>query len=204
MARELRSAGPKTSMWGEDGREGGSFAICPLDAQTNFERGIGPYGAMAAYLEGGAVLFGAICLPETEEMLTAEMGKGARLDGRKAGAAGKSALARALVCCGCNIYNEKMMPLSLGAIESLAKGAVLWRNLGSPAAEFLWLATGRIDGVVVPMLESAHAAGYLAMQEAGAKVTDKEGKPFSLRSGSIIAANPALHEDLLELVRASL
>jgi fructose-1,6-bisphosphatase/inositol monophosphatase family enzyme len=61
-----------------------------------------------------------------------------------------------------------------------------------------------IDGVVVPLIESGHAAGYLAMREAGARVTDGHGKPFSLRSENIIAANHGLHQDLLELVRDSL
>ena len=92
----------------------------------------------------------------------------------------------------------------MGAIEALARNTVVWRNMGSPAAEFIWLATGRIDGLIAPMLESGHAAGYLAMQEAGAKVTDREGNAFTLRSASVIAANANLHQDLYDLVRDSL
>lgn len=192
------------SMWGEGNGKEGAFSICPLDSAGNYERGIGPYGVMASVVVGDSPVFGAIYLPETEELLSAESGRGARLNGRKAECGGRGSLSRAVICCGCNIYNEDMVPLSFGAIEALARNAVIWRNMGSPAAEFVWLATGRIDGIVVPMLESAHAAGYLAMQEAGATVTDKEGGQVSLRSGSIIAANPRLHEDLFELVRDSL
>ncbi len=203
MVRELRSAMPQISVWGED-ESGRQFSICPLDSQINFERRIGPFGAMAAYIEGGMPLFGAICLPESGELLTAERGKGARLDGRKVAISSRSMLSRSLICCGCNVYDERMVPFGIGAIDALARAAALWRNLGSPAFEFLYLATGRIDGIIVPMLESAHAAGYLAMQEAGARVTDGDGRPFSMRSGSIIAANPVLHEEMLGLVQNGL
>ncbi len=204
MLRELRSAAPQVSLWGEDGREGRGFAICPLDSRMNYERGIGAYGAMAAYIEQGGIRFGAICLPETEQMLTAEAGKGARLDGQKVAAAGRSGLSRAVICCSCDIYNEDMRPLSFGAIEALSRNAVAWRNMGSPAAEFLWLASGRVDGLVVPMPETAHAAGYLAIAEAGAEITDTHGNPFTLRSGALVAAGLGLHADLLELVKDSL
>jgi myo-inositol-1(or 4)-monophosphatase len=204
MLRELRVALPQMSVWGEGRENGGSVAICPLDAHMNYVRGIGPYGTMAAFIERGEPVFGAVYLPETDELLTAEREKGARLNGRKTESSGKADLSRAVVCCECNVYDEQMAPLSMGAIEALARNAVVWRNLGSPAAEFLWLATGRIDGLIAPMLESAHAAGYLAMQEAGAKVTDREGNPFTLRSASIIAANSKLHQDLFDLVRDSL
>lgn len=204
MLKELKTALPQVSVWGEGRENCGAFAICPLDAQMNYTRRIGPYGSMAAYIENGTPVFGAVYLPESDELLTAEKEKGARLNGRKTESAGKADLSRAVVCCECNTYNEEMVPLSMGAIEALARNAVVWRNLGSPAAEFLWLATGRIDGLVAPMLESAHAAGYLAMQEAGAKVTDKGGNPFTLRSASVIAANPRLHQDLFDLVRDSL
>jgi myo-inositol-1(or 4)-monophosphatase len=204
MLRELRSAMPQISIWGDDERKDRTIAICPLDAQVNFGRRMGPYGTMAALIEGDAAVFGALYLPESEDMLVAERGKGARLNGKKVESNGRGDLSKALVCCGCNIYNEDMVPLSMGAIEALARNAIIWRNLGSPVAEFIYLATGKIDGLVVPMLETAHAAGYLAMQEAGAVVTGTDGKPYTLRSGSIIAAGAGLHQDLFDLLKDSL
>jgi len=204
MVRELRSKMPQLSLWGEDERQERGFAICPLDTRMNFERGIGRYGAMAAYVERGDLLFGAIFLPDIDEMITAEAGKGARLDGRRIGANGREGLSKAVVCCGCDIYSEDLRPMGIGVIEALSRNAIAWRNMGSPAAEFAYLSLGMVDGFVTPMLETAHAAGYLAMREAGAVVTDAEGRPFTLRSGAIIAAGPRLHPDLFELVRDSL
>jgi myo-inositol-1(or 4)-monophosphatase len=204
LLRELRSTMPQISVYGGDERSGRAIAICPLDAQVNFERRIGPYGTMAALIEEGAAIFGALYLPESDDMLVAEKGKGARLNGKKTELTGRSGLSKAVICCGCNVYNEDMVPLSMGTIEALARNAMVWRNLGSPIAEFLYLATGKIDGLVVPMLETANAAGYLAMQEAGAVVTGSDGKPYTLRSAGVIAAGASLHQDLLELVRDSL
>lgn len=204
MLRELRAALPQLSFYGEEPQRRTTIAVCPLDAQVNFERGTGPYGTMAAVIESGETVFGSVYLPETDEVLVAEKGKGARLNGKRVESSGRAGLIKALICCGCNLYNEEMVPLSMGAIEALARNTVVWRNIGSPAAEFVYLATGRIDGLVVPMLETAHAAGFLALQEARAVVTDSHGKPYTLRSGSVIAAGAALHEDLYELVKDSL
>ena len=39
------------------------------------------------------------------------------------------------------------------------------------------------------------------MEEAGAKVTDYEGRPHSLDSKTIVAANPSLHPQVIDLVR---
>ncbi|MBI5392861.1 hypothetical protein HZA96_03235 [Candidatus Woesearchaeota archaeon] len=39
-----------------------------------------------------------------------------------------------------------------------------------------------------------------AVREAGAKVTDYQGRPHSLESKTIVSANPILHSQVLELV----
>ncbi|MEW6036526.1 MAG: inositol monophosphatase family protein [Candidatus Micrarchaeota archaeon] len=202
MLRRLREAEPVLSMWGEGGDER-SFTICPLDSPINLSRGIAPYGTMAALIEGGETVFGALYLPG-EGLYTAEKGRGARLDGRKVGGPAMTDSSRALICCDCSGYDQDLQPISGAAVDALSRRARIWRNYGSPAAEYAWLATGRVDAVVVPFPESAHAAGYLLMEEAGATVTDGRGRPFSLGSGSLVAAGAALHEELIGMLRRAL
>ena len=46
------------------------------------------------------------------------------------------------------------------------------------------------------------AAGILLVAEAGGKVSDWTGKfPYPLESGDVLAAAPALYDELLELVQ---
>jgi fructose-1,6-bisphosphatase/inositol monophosphatase family enzyme len=49
-----------------------------------------------------------------------------------------------------------------------------------------------------------HAAGCLIMQEAGVKITDFEGNPWSLDSMNLIAAPPHLHERIFKIVKRSI
>ncbi len=202
MLRHLRRVEPSLSMWGE-GCDGRAFTICPLDSPINLLRGIAPYGTMAALIENGEPVFGALYMPG-EGLYTAEKGKGARLDGRKVGGPVMADSSRALICCDCSGYDQDMQPFSGAAVEALARRARIWRNFGSPAAEYAWLATGRVDAVVVPFPESAHAAGHLLMKESGATVTDGRGRQFTLGSGSLVAAGTALHEELIDILKGAL
>ena len=44
------------------------------------------------------------------------------------------------------------------------------------------------------------AAGALLVEEAGGRVTDMEGQPFSSRTGSIIASNGRVHEEMQRII----
>ena len=206
MLRTLRSAEPSVSLWNESPNRNPerAFSVYALDSCVNFSRGIGPYGSMASYIEEGVPIFGALYLPESEQMFVAERGKGARQNGRRIGVNERGSLSKSVVCCECSSFDEELRPMSLGVIQRLAKHAMLWRNLGSPAAEYAFLSSGRIDGLVASLHESGHAAGVLLMQEAGAVVTDGEGNPFSMHSANIVAASPSVHAELLALVGRAL
>ena len=74
--------------------------------------------------------------------------------------------------------------------------------LGSSAVFLPWVANGRLTAYWTPD-ECAWdlAAGALMVQEAGGKVTDIDGKDYTLRTRNIIASNGKVHEALLEVLR---
>lgn len=205
MFRTLKDIQPGISRWNErnEGEEDG-IAVCPLDGVLNYSRGLAMYGVMAAYIEGNTPSYGALYLPESDELLVAERGKGARLDGRRLTAPSRNMLSRAVVCCDCETYDENMNPMAAGVIEALGKNAIPWRNLGSSAVSYAYLALGKIDAVISPCQDSSHAAGYLIMQEAGATVTNKDGKAYHIQAESVVAAGKELHEQLLDIVKGTL
>ncbi|MGI8553156.1 MAG: inositol monophosphatase family protein [Dehalococcoidia bacterium] len=70
----------------------------------------------------------------------------------------------------------------------------------------VYLASGRVSGVIhFPINSPVHAAaGCLLASEAGAMVTDLDGRPWSLTStGFVASSTPALHHDLLQLLAQS-
>ena len=50
----------------------------------------------------------------------------------------------------------------------------------------------------------AVAAGALIIQEAGGRVTDLAGGPYSSRAGSLIATNGRIHDAMVEIIQAFL
>lgn len=203
LLRGIKEADPQLSRWG-DGRDADrAIAICPLDGIVNFSRRYGDFSVMAAYVEEGRPVFGAMFLPQSGEVISAEAGKGARIEGRRINASARSDLHASLTCviCDCYLYDMgQTEPMALDVIAKLSIGGVPWRNSGSAGHDFFALASGRADAVLAPALETAHAAGYIIMEEAGAAVTDWSGKPYTLRSGNIVAANPDLHGILLDFL----
>jgi myo-inositol-1(or 4)-monophosphatase len=77
------------------------------------------------------------------------------------------------------------------------------RRLGAATLDLCYVAAGRFDGYWEKGLFPWDiAAGVLIAQEAGAKVTDIQGGPVQLApSCSVIAANPCLHAQMLDVLR---
>jgi myo-inositol-1(or 4)-monophosphatase len=78
------------------------------------------------------------------------------------------------------------------------------RNL-STTLSLPYVAASRVAAYVVFAVSALHAgAGSLLVTEAGGVISDIDGKPWTLRSDSIIAsADPGLHQELIGLVRAA-
>lgn len=93
-----------------------------------------------------------------------------------------------------------IIPAITEAFRRIIATCKSFRDLGTAGVEYARLARGQLHGIVTPIAESVHAAGYLLMHEAGALVTDMGGMEAGLQSKTIVAANPALHPKLLQLM----
>jgi myo-inositol-1(or 4)-monophosphatase len=75
------------------------------------------------------------------------------------------------------------------------------RRFGSAALDLAYVAAGRFDGFWEERLKPWDvAAGILIAREAGAIVTDLAGGDRMLESGDILAAAPALHPAMREVI----
>jgi myo-inositol-1(or 4)-monophosphatase len=79
-----------------------------------------------------------------------------------------------------------------------------FRSLGTTLAS-PYLAAGRISAYIVFWVSAIHAgAGSLLVTEAGGTLSDLDGRPWTIRSDALVgSANPDLHEELLDLLRAA-
>ncbi|MFN7279515.1 MAG: inositol monophosphatase family protein [bacterium] len=177
------------------------WIIDPIDGTVNFAHGI-PLCCVSIGLEkNGQVIMGAVYNPFLDEFFFAEKGQGATLNGNKISVTGKSDVFAACLVTG---FPYSYLDSENGPLEvfgRLIRKGVPVRRLGSAAIDLCWVAAGRFDGFYEHKLNAwDSAAGFLMVEEAGGKVTDFEGNPYSLNQPHIVATNGKIHNDLLDVI----
>jgi myo-inositol-1(or 4)-monophosphatase len=174
------------------------WIVDPLDGTVNFLFGIPVWAVSIAVEDRDGGLVGIVHDPSRRETFTATRGGGAYLNGTRINVSGCEELARALVGTGFS-YDARIRASQAGIVSRLLPEVRDIRRAGSAALDLAWLACGRLDGFYeAPMEAWDRAAGVLIIREAGGVVTDL---PPRLGSGvGVIAANPALHSELVARV----
>lgn len=177
----------------------------PLDGTVNFAHGVPVFTVSIAYAEDGRMRLGIVYDPMRDECFSAELGRGAWLNGAPVHVSEAKELNQSLLTTGFP-YDVRTNPennLDLYARFALRSLGV--RRLGSAALDLSYVAAGRFDGYWELRLSSWDmAAGALIAQEAGAVVTDVSGNPGYLSPPySILAANPVIHPQMLAVIKES-
>jgi myo-inositol-1(or 4)-monophosphatase len=75
------------------------------------------------------------------------------------------------------------------------------RRLGSAAIDLCYVAAGRLDGFWETDLKAWDmAGGALIVAEAGGRVTNMAGEPFTSRGGHVLATNGHLHQPMQDVI----
>ncbi len=179
------------------------WIIDPIDGTINFAQGI-PINCVSIAVEHkGQVIMGAVFNPHLNEFFLAEKGKGATLNGKPISVSRQNKTVSACLVTGFpyTYINTENGPLEV--FERFIRKGVPVRRLGSAAIDLCWVACGRFDAFYEHKLQAwDSAAGYLIVEEAGGKVTDFEGKPFSIYQHRILASNGLIHDEMLEVINA--
>jgi myo-inositol-1(or 4)-monophosphatase len=87
----------------------------------------------------------------------------------------------------------------LQIFEKFIRRGIPVRRLGSAAMDLCWVAAGRFDGFYEHNLSAWDtAAGFLLVEEAGGKVTDFYGNPYSPYQRQLLATNGKIHDEMLQ------
>ena len=106
-----------------------------------------------------------------------------------------------LMATGFPYYDFVQMPQYIEVLKVLMKETHGLRRMGSAAIDLCWVASGRFDAYFEHKLEAwDSAAGSLIVQEAGGKVTDYSGNPFSVYQKQMLASNGKVHDDILRVL----
>ena len=191
---------------GEAAADGSPYwLVDPICGTRNFASGIPLYCVNLALVEGDAITVAVVGDPSTGEMHVAERGRGAWAlkDGTRHQLTTSDGSLTIVVEDGKSKgrRREQAAQFTAAAIR-----ADRWdfRSLGTTLA-LPYLAAGRISAYVVFWVSAIHAGpGSLLVTEAGGTVSDIDGRPWTIRSDSLLAsATPGLHKELLDLARAA-
>jgi myo-inositol-1(or 4)-monophosphatase len=210
LRAELTKARPGYGFLGEEsGRHPGTDAthtwiVDPLDGTTNFLHGIPQFAISIALERDDAIVAGVIYNPITDDLFTAERGKGAFLNDKRLRVAARRGLANAVIACGLPHRGRGDLELGLkelGAIQDKVAGL---RRFGSAALDLAFVAAGRFDGYWERNISSWDiAAGLLMVREAGGFVTDLDGKDAMFTKQHVVAGNETIHREMLALLKTA-
>lgn len=178
------------------------WIVDPLDGTTNFLHGV-PLFAISIGLEReDQLVAGVVYNPISDEMFTAEKGKGAFLnDRRRLRVAARKTLADALVTTGIPHLGRSGHSRFVGELQTLIAEVAGVRRTGSAALDLAWTAAGRFDAYWERGIKPWDmAAGTVLVREAGGIVSDLEGGQEMFDSGGLLAANATLQKALLGLL----
>lgn len=189
------------------GNSGSYWLVDPICGTRNFASGIPLYCVNVALVEHDEVALAVVGDPPTGEIHVAERGRGAwALRGGERRRLAVSEESQTIVIEDSHADPERERRERAAAAVAGAIRAFRWdiRALSTTLA-LAYVAAGRVSGYVLFWTSALHAAaGSLLAAEAGAVVSDVDGKRWTIRSDSIVAsATPALHDDLLALARRS-
>jgi myo-inositol-1(or 4)-monophosphatase len=180
-----------------------SWIIDPVDGTTNLVAGI-PMSVVSIGIARHGVPLGAVVFdPYREELFEAWRGQGATLNGQPISVSRAEHLADAVVCAPCP-HSPTSMPPALRSINAAVPRARSVRILGSGVLNLCWVACGRLSAYWEHELACWDtAAGTLLVQEAGGRVSDTDGTPFTLTTRSVLASNGATHDELRAMLASA-
>ena len=194
--------------FGEDAATRGAshcWVFDPIDGTNNYAHGLPIFCSSLALEIDGKGEIGAIYDPTRKELFVAERGGGAFLNGRPIHVSSASTLVESMLVTGFPYDIHERIPEIVGLFGEFVGKARAVRRLGSAALDLCYVAAGRMDGFWEQDLKPWDiAAGTIIVEEAGGRVTDFAGEPYSSRRSQLLATNGAIHDDMLAVTRAFL
>jgi len=203
----IHKAYPEHSFLGEEsGRAGehdGIWIIDPIDGTRNFIHGFPHFCVSIAYSYRNRIEHGVVYDPVRQELFTASRGKGAHLNERRIRVSSQKKLEHCLLGTGFPSHHpQEVQTCYLNMLKAIVPICGDVRRAGAAAIDLAYVATGRLDGFWEMGIKLWDiAAGVLLVKEAGGLICDPEGGETYLKTGNIVAANPAIMRQLLQVLK---
>ncbi|WOX16317.1 3'(2'),5'-bisphosphate nucleotidase CysQ [Streptomyces sp. N50] len=190
--------------WVEEELDGGSlpagewWVVDPAEGNVNHLHGLPEWAVTATLVRDNRPVLTVVHLPLTGETYTALVGAGAHLDGRPLRVSRTPELGLSIVATSQARpdEDEKVVRRVGASITEMLVGALVVRTSVPATLHLVNVAAGRIEAFW--QFAGARAdllPGALLVTEAGGRITDVEGHPWTPESASFLAAAPGVHAD---------
>ncbi|MEU6310646.1 3'(2'),5'-bisphosphate nucleotidase CysQ [Streptomyces sp. NPDC047014] len=188
--------------WVEDELDGGAlpsgewWVVDPAEGNVNHLHALPDWAVTATLVRENQPVLTVVHLPLTGETYTALTGGGAHLDGRPLRVAPTADLGLGIVATSQARpdEDEKVVRRVGSSITAMLFDALVVRTSVPATLHLVNVAAGRIDAFW--QFAGARAdllPGALLVTEAGGRISDAEGRPWTPQSESFLAAAPGVH-----------
>ena len=208
MRRGLQKLYPDYGFFSEEQENDPDYSkpiwiLDPIDGTANFITHYHQSALSLALYAEGKVVFGAVYNPFTDELFTAESGKGAFCNGEPIHADNEVEMLDAIIDLGTMpYYKDRAAEVGRFATEIILRASDMRRN-GSAALAMCYAAAGRTAAMMEGLLQPwDYAAGMLIAAEAGAIVSDWSGAPLDPKAPSaVLVSGEKVHPEILKMIK---
>ena len=206
LFKELGKAFPDAQFIGEEGEndfstDGLRFIIDPIDGTTNFMQDYRCSCISVALCNGNDVVAGVVYNPYTDELFSAEKGKGAYLNGDRISVSERP-LSDGLALFGTSPYHPENTDETFSLLRKVFDFSRDIRRSGSAAFDICTVACGRCEVFFEKGLQPWDiAAGTLILKEAGGIALNYDGTEISFSTpNDVVFANPKAYKEFITLL----
>ncbi|MGD0958771.1 MAG: inositol monophosphatase family protein [Methylomonas sp.] len=208
VEQHLKSAlgkqSPELGFWGEESGQSrdqtNRWIVDPIDGTHSFSKGQYFWSISVALELAGEIRLGVVYAPALDDYYAAEKGKGSLKNGRPITVSSETSLADSMVSTGFACLRNYLSENNLERFSRIAQKTTGQRRFGSAALDLCLVADGQVDAFWEQELNLYDvAAGALIASEAGATITDFQGRP-GLFPTQVLATNGKILAELLPLM----
>lgn len=206
LFEELGEAFPEAEFVGEESEnslenDALRFIIDPIDGTTNFMQDYRCSCISVALCKENDILAGVVYNPYTDEIFSAEKGKGAYLNGKKIQVSDRP-LSDGLALFGTSPYHPENTDETFALLRKVFDLSRDIRRSGSAAYDICMVACGRCEVFFEKALQPWDvAAGTLILKEAGGIALNYEGNEINFSMpNDVVFANPKAYKEFVTLL----
>lgn len=197
---------PEHGFWGEETGQANLskeylWVVDPLDGTSNFTLNIPMFSVSIALLKNKEIILGVVFVPTTNELFVAEKGKGASRNNKQVLVSNVDSLKEAIGSMGYWSKDDSRIDVGLKDFVNFAKQIKKTRYLSSTVFELIRVANGDLNFSIIDTTFLDIAAGKLIVEEAGGKVTKRNGDEIFFDEKNeimrVVISSPALHKEII-------